>query len=242
MAGSSANRFPVRPTRRVAGASQPLAQLAYAHLMQQLLEGALAPGDRLSVVELAEHLGCSRVPVMEAMKRLDAEGFVEIVPQVGCRVARPDADEVRDFFELFAAVEGCVTRLAAARREDAELSEFKALCARLDRELKTAGGPEARDPRYRRLNLDFHSAIHRLARAPLACSVAAGMWDRSDFFIKVAFGSLYFSRRVRQAHLAIRRAIIEGNPDAAEAAIAGQLREVGEAVAARLAAAGQSLS
>ena len=242
MAVSSANRFPVRPTRRGAGIAQPLAQLAYAHLMQHLLEGDLAPGDRLSVVDLAGELGCSRVPVMEAMKRLDAEGFVEIVPQVGCRVARPEAGEVRDFFELFAAVEGCVTRLAAARRDADDIAAFKALCAKLDQELKTAGGPQERDPRYRRINLDFHSAIHRLARAPLACTVAAGMWDRSDFFIKVAFGSLYFSRRVRQAHLAIRRAIIDGDPDAAEAAIAGQLREVGAAVAARLAAAGQSVS
>ena len=89
---------------------------------------------------------------------------------------------------------------------------------------------------------EIASAIHRLARAPLACSVAAGMWDRSDFCIKVAFGSLYFSRQVRQAHLAIRRAIVDGDPDAAEAAIAGQLREVGISVAARLAAAGQSVS
>jgi DNA-binding GntR family transcriptional regulator len=47
---------------------------------------------------------------------------------------------------------------------------------------------------------------------------------------------------VRQAHLAIRRAIVDGDPDAAEAAIAGQLREVGISVAARLAAAGQSVS
>ena len=119
-------------------------------------------------------------------------------------------------------------------RDAAEIERLKALCGQIDRELKEAGGPEARDPRYRRLNLEFHSAIHRLARAPLACAVAAGMWDRSDFFIKVAFGSLYFNRRVRHAHLAIRRAIVDGDPRAAEAAIATHLRQVGEAVATRL--------
>jgi len=235
MASQSSSRFPVRPSRRAASSgTQPLAQGAYEHLMQRLLEGELAPGDRLSVIDLSAQLACSRVPVMEALKRLDAEGFVEIIPQVGCRVAQPDAAEVRDFFELFAAVEGCVARLAAGRRDDDEVREFKALCAQIDRELKEAGGPEARDPRYRRLNLEFHSAIHRLARAPLACAVAAGMWDRSDFFIKVAFGSLYFNRRVRHAHLAIRRAIVDGDPQAAEAAIATHLRQVGEAVATRL--------
>ena len=231
MAGRRSGNFPVRGS---GGDGTPLAHGAYAHLMQALLEGPLAPGDRLSVVDLAAQLGCSRVPVMEAVKRLAAEGFVDVIPQVGCRVARPDPAEVRDFFELFAAVEGCVTRLAAARRTADDLPTFKALCTRLDLALKAAGGPDARDPAYRRINLEFHTAIHQLARAPLACAVASGMWDRSDFFIKVAFGSLYFNRRVRQAHSAMRKAIVDGDPDSAEAAIEEHLRGVGAAVAARL--------
>ena len=228
--------FPVRESQRASGgAAVPLAERAYRHLMEALLEGDLQPGDRLSVVATATALGCSRVPVMEALKRMDAEGFVEIIPQVGCRVAQPDPGEVQDFFELFAAVEGCVTRLAAARRTTDDATSFKALCSTLDTQLKAAGGPQARDPAYRRINLAFHTAIHRCARAPLACAVAAGMWDKSDFFIKLAFGSLYFNKRVREAHRAIRQAILAGDPEAAEAATERHLREVGAAVAARLA-------
>jgi DNA-binding GntR family transcriptional regulator len=230
--------FPVRPSRRAGGTpGVALATTAHGHLMQQLLEGELAPGDRLSVVDIAAELACSRVPVMEALKRLDAEGFVEIIPQVGCRVARPAPDEVRDFFELFASVEGCVTRLAALRRSAEDLAEFKALCADIDQALRAAGSPAARDPAYRRLNLEFHTALHRYSRAPLACAVAAGMWDRSDFFIRLAFGSLYFNKRVRQAHARIRRAVIEGDGAAAEDAVAEHLRAVGAGVAEKLAAA-----
>ncbi|MGE3773689.1 MAG: GntR family transcriptional regulator [Gammaproteobacteria bacterium] len=232
--------FPVRATRSaVDPAGAALAQMAYRHLMQQLLEGDLAPGARLSVVELAAELACSRVPVMEALKRLDAEGFVEIVPQVGCRVATPRPDEVRDFFEMFAAVEGCVTRFAAQRRTAADLVEFRKLCADIDRALRRAGGPDSRDPVYRRLNLDFHTALHRYARAPLACAVAAGLWDRSDFFIRLAFGSLYFDRRVKAAHAEIRRAVVAGDGEAAQVAVAAHLRAVGAAVAQRLAAGAQ---
>ena len=62
-----------------------------------LLEGDLAAGDKLSVVDLTRTLDCSRVPVMEALKRLAGDGFVQIVPQVGCRVVTPRADDVRDF-------------------------------------------------------------------------------------------------------------------------------------------------
>lgn len=233
-------RFPVRPTRPATGEPAALAATAYAHLMQQLLEGELQPGDRLSVVDIAHGLSCSRVPVMEALKRLDAEGFVEIIPQVGCRVATPEPSEVRDFFELFASVEGCVTRLAAQRRTDGDLREFERVCAGIDRALRGAGSPADRDPVYRRLNLEFHGALHRYARAPLACAVAAGMWNRSDFFIRLAFGSLYFDRRVKQAHARMRKAVVEGDAANAEAAVEDHLRTVGERVAARLAGAGQA--
>ncbi len=224
MAGVTSKRFPVRPTHRGGEPAHALAQSAYTHLMQQLLEGELEPGARLSVVDMAAELSCSRVPVMEALKRLDAEGFVEITPQVGCRVATPQPDEVRDFFELFAVVEACVTRLAAQRRTADDVAGFKLLCAEIDRRLRGAGSANARDPVYRRLNLAFHTA-----------SGAAGLWDRSDFFIRIAFGSLYFNRRVLQAHAQMRRAIIEGDGAAAGEAVGTHLRAVGTAVAQRLA-------
>ncbi|MGD9604344.1 MAG: GntR family transcriptional regulator [Gammaproteobacteria bacterium] len=231
---------------RVSGAPRPMlragnaprAQDAYAYLLTELLEGTLGPGDWLSIVDIAATLDCSRVPVMEAIKRLAGEGFLTILPQVGCRVVVPDPAEIHDFFTLFAAVEGCISRLAAERRTAADLVEFRETCAQVDRLLKQAGGPAARDPVYRHANTLFHAHLHRLARAPSACAIAAGLWDRSDFYIKVAFGSLYFSRRVRQAHVAIRRAIVAGDPDGAERAVELHLRAVGSDVSARLAARG----
>ncbi len=222
-------------TPRVAESSNALAQNAYAFLLGELLEGKLQPNDWLSIVAIAEQLQCSRVPVMDAIKRLAREGFVTIQPQVGCRVAVPEPAEVHDFFSLFAAVEGCVARLAAERRTTEDIVEFKQTCQQIDRLLRGAGGPAAHDPAYRRANVLFHSHIHRIARAPSACQIAASLWDRSDFYIKVAFGSLYFSRRVRQAHNAISRALINGDPVAAEMAVEGHLRAVGESVSRHLA-------
>ncbi len=207
---------------------------AYAHLLLELLEGELRPDDWIAVNDIASKLDCSRVPVMEAVKRLAGDGFLTIVPQVGCRVVSPEPREVLDFFSLFAAVEGCVTRMAAERRAPEELVGFKEVCAHVDRLLRDAGPPSAHDPVYRRANLLFHSQIHALAKSPQTCRVAMGMWDRSDFYIKVAFGSLHFNQRVRAAHLAIRRAIEQGNADEAERAVEQHLRAVGLAVSRRL--------
>lgn len=227
--------------RRAAGANGDptvtarAAGTAYAHLKERLLEGDLDQGDKLSVVDLTRQLGCSRVPVMEALKRLEGEGFVHIVPQVGCSVVRPSPADVRDFFSLFAVVEARVTRFAAERRSAADLEEFARVCAHIDSALETAAGPGVNDPTYRRLNLLFHGCIHRMARSPVTTTIAADLWDRSDFYIKLAFGSLYFPRRVREAHARLRSALLAGDAAAAGAAIAGQLEEVGEGVATALA-------
>jgi DNA-binding FadR family transcriptional regulator len=63
---------------------------------------------------------------------------------------------------------------------------------------------------------------------------SAGLWDRSDFYIRVAFGSLYFSRRVRRAHGTVRDAILEGRAMEAETAMREHLQAVGTAVAGEL--------
>ncbi|MGE0337204.1 MAG: GntR family transcriptional regulator [Gammaproteobacteria bacterium] len=209
-------------------------EAAYAHLKHRLLEGDLTAGNKISVVEVTRALDCSRVPVMEALKRLESEGFIRIVPQVGCRVVTPVPADVRDFFSLFAAVEGTVTRLAAERRDAREVADFESTCDSIDAALADAAPPGEPDPTYRRLNLLFHSHIHRMARSPVTTAIASSLWDRSDFYIKLAFGSLYFSRRVREAHAAIRRAIAAGDGTGAGTAIASQLEFVGEAVAAAL--------
>jgi len=229
--------LPQHLTTAIEGRAAPLARAdaAYAHLLENLLEGPLMAGERLSVVALTETLNCSRVPVMEAMKRLAGEGFVQIVPQVGCHVVTPRFADVRDFFVLFAAVEATVAGFAAARRNTADVAEFVAVCARVDAGAAQAKGPGEPDPTYRRLNLLFHSCIHRMARSPLATGFARSLWDRSDFYIKLAYGSLYFSQRVRSAHETIRAAVIAGDPSAAEAAVKAHLLDVGSGVAARFA-------
>jgi len=211
------------------------AENAYETVRIELLEGALEPGDKVSVVELARQLGCSRVPVMEALKRLEGEGLLEIVPQVGCRIVTPSAADVADFFILFAGVESTVTAFAADRRTAEDIERFRALCESIDTDVGLAGDPAARDPMYRRLNLRFHGEIHRMARSPVASRMAATLWDRSDFYIKMVFGSLYFSKRVVRSHRDIRRAVINGDAAAAANAVGEHLKSVGRAVTDHLA-------
>ena len=210
------------------------AEQAYESLKMRLLEGDLDPDDTVSVTELSAQLECSRVPVMEALKRLEGDGFIRIVPQVGCRGVVPPPYQIRVFFTLLARAEASVAGFAAARRNQEDLASLDRVWNDLEAHLERAGGPASRDPLYRRLNLMFFGQIHAIARSPIASGLAAGMWDRSDFYIKIAFGSLYFSRDVRASQRRIRRAIVEGVVDDAERHVRQFLDTVGERVAHRL--------
>ena len=89
-------------------------------------------GSRISIEEVKTEFGVTKQPVMDAMRRLEAVGIVQIVPQSGCRVAHYTAQEVLDFFNLFGRFEGEVAAAAATRRTDAQLAELDAAWQRIE--------------------------------------------------------------------------------------------------------------
>jgi DNA-binding GntR family transcriptional regulator len=162
-----------------------MASVAYQQIKEQLLEGHWKAGERLSLEIFKTALGVSKQPIMEALRRLDADGLVEIIPQVGCRVASYDSHDVADYFTLFGAFEGAIAGVAATRRTDADLTvlhgvhlQIGDLCGHTDRTTRAHG--------YRVLNRDFHGVIHRMARSTLVEEMSLRMWDLSDFLINTA--------------------------------------------------------
>lgn len=198
---------------------------AYAVLKDRLLEGTYGTGQRLGPDDLAAELGISRQPVFDALKRLSAEGFIDITPQVGSRVVSYDAGEVRDFFELFAAVEGAATAMAALRRSDDDLGSLRRISAEIGALVRLRSASD-RAHGYRVLNRDFHSTIHRCCRTPIVDAICSGMYDRADFFINgtAAVSPLADSVAERHAdHQRILAALADGDPDAARAAAADHI-------------------
>ena len=84
-------------------------------LRREIVEGALVPGTRITEASVARRHGVSRVPVREALRALEAEGFVESTPNVGSRVAAIPVDEADDLFAVREALEISTARRAALR-------------------------------------------------------------------------------------------------------------------------------
>jgi DNA-binding GntR family transcriptional regulator len=139
---------------------------AAQRLRALIVEGGIAPGQKLNERELAERLQVSRTPLREALKLLTAEGLVEHLPNRGAIAVRLSADDVTHAFEVMAALEGLSGELACARISDAEVAELQAL------NYEMRAHHARRDlSAYYRLNARIHQAINRAARNPVLSEI-----------------------------------------------------------------------
>ena len=105
--------------------SPTLSERSAELIRERILAGDFASGDRLVEAKIAEQLGISRGPLREALKQLAAEGLVREEPRRGTFVATPTADDVRDIYDLRAAIEGRATRLVIANGDPAALEALR---------------------------------------------------------------------------------------------------------------------
>jgi DNA-binding GntR family transcriptional regulator len=144
---------------------------AYRHLMQDVLRGRWEPGDTLSTYALAEELGISRTPVLEALKRLESEGLVEIIPQVGSRIVRPTPEALEELFALRGALEGLAAAAAARRIDDNTLAALEAMLRRLE-DAADRGDRAA----YENLDQQFHLRVIEASGMSRVDHAAQGVW------------------------------------------------------------------
>ncbi|MEZ5713429.1 MAG: GntR family transcriptional regulator [Sphingobium sp.] len=174
----------------------------YDHILSQLLSAQVRLGQRLLVRQLCEELGVSRHPVMTALNRLDAQGLVEILPQVGCEVINPARSEISDFFIMFERQEGLLAELAAERRSELQLEYLR----RLHRGMMAGDvGGQGEAGEYGSPGHAFHWMVHGMARSPLLARRQRGQFMMFDFFI----GQLTGSGRSAEYHAQEHQEIVD---------------------------------
>ncbi len=191
----------------------------YDELKERLMEGRYAAGERLSAETLRQEFGVSKQPVMEALRRLAGDGLMEIVPQVGSRVARYDLREVEDFYVMFGGFEGTIAGIAALRRTEEQLAALDAVSQRIDA-LRRETNASARSHGYRIWNRRFHEVIHEMAHSRIMAETSRRMWDLSDFLINTTGVPQPLSSALDDRHAdheSIRAALHAGDQAAARA-------------------------
>ncbi|WP_158689602.1 GntR family transcriptional regulator [Streptomyces niveus] len=203
------------------------AELAYRRLRERLLSGQNDPGDRLTELDLCEELGMSRTPVREALRRLQSDGLVTSTGR-GVVVSSLSPQEMRHAMQLHGALDALAAKLAASAQRDGRLSPAQLA------ELKDASRHAARNAGDGvtpadawRANLDFHMLLARLSGNPLLEDALDRIWAR---FAIVSRTNINRRRDLSPGqHDAIVRAIVAGDPEAAEAASAAHVHEAATA-------------
>ena len=103
----------------------PLRDVVFNTLRQAILRGELKPGERLMEIQLANKLGVSRTPIREAIRKLELEGLVLMIPRKGAEVAQITEKSLRDVLEVRRALEELAVQLACDRMTAKGLEELK---------------------------------------------------------------------------------------------------------------------
>jgi DNA-binding GntR family transcriptional regulator len=199
----------------------PLRHAVLEEIRRRIIGGAYSPGERVYEDQIAADLDVSRNPVREALQALAGEGFIELEPRRGARVAVVSQTRAGELFEVREVLEGLVASLAATRRTDAEVAAMRAAVEQ---------GCEAAErgnlTELPALNTRFHTLLATSARnAMLAETIehlrhliewiysqriaerAPRSWQEHSLIVDaIAGGDAHTAERVARAHIALARA------------------------------------
>ncbi|MDR2043367.1 MAG: GntR family transcriptional regulator [Clostridium sp.] len=115
----------------------PLRDVVFNTLRQAILTGELKPGERLLEIHLANRLGVSRTPIREAIRKLELEGLVIMIPRRGAEVAQITEKSLKDVMEVRRAMDALSVELACDRITPQELTDLCKACEHFEQAVKT---------------------------------------------------------------------------------------------------------
>ncbi|HZU64474.1 MAG TPA: GntR family transcriptional regulator [Novosphingobium sp.] len=159
-----------------------LPETLYQAVREAILDGRFAPGAELRQEVLARQYGVSRVPLREALSRLQADGLIELRPRRGFAVAELDVVEIIELFELRMVVEQHALEVAARMRSEADLREIEALLVQMEEiEAHTPGN----FPEWLDLNRRFHHRLVACAGRERLAATVSNLRDATEPYVRL---------------------------------------------------------
>jgi len=193
------------------GTYRTMQEIVYDTIRDAILNGRYRPGERLVADELAKEIGVSRMPVREALHRLEATGLVTLTPHRGAVVNELSESEIIEIYHIRGVLDGLATRLAAPHLARADYDRLHVILDGM------AAAVKAKDlDRVLRVNRDFHQFIWQAARAPRLHSLLENLYVASQRFRNI---SVLLPGRLEQLtheHRRIAQALARGDAARAE--------------------------
>lgn len=183
-----------------------------------IIQRRLEPGQKIDQIRLAEELNVSLVPVREALRALEAEGLVMIVPRRGAFVTEVSKEHLDDLYAARQIIEGEVAYRAVDRLTDGDLERLRALAEAM--KARTAEG----DIRgFMALNREFHMTIYERAGNQHLIDIIYGLWERSELYRFRYVFVLHNAGMVHEEHSEIVKACADRDAERLRACVVAHI-------------------
>ena len=160
---------------------KPLRELVFEALREAIIKGVLKPGERMMEIQLAEEMGVSRTPVREAIRKLELECLVAMVPRKGAYVADLSMKDIVEVFEIRGALEGLAAELAAERITEEELEELERYLVRI---MESIGADDL--SLMVEVDTDFHTQLYKASRNERLSQIISNLREQIQRFRKTS--------------------------------------------------------
>ena len=165
------------------GGYQPRGEASARRARDAILDGRLPPGTRVRQEALARRFGVSRIPVREALRLLESQGLVTLIPHSGARVARLDLAEHLELYRIREALEPVAAAASAPLLSDEQLAELH----RLADEIAVSAGDQLR---WLDLDRQFHLGSYAAAPMPRLLGMIDDLWSTTQHYRRAYHGTL----------------------------------------------------
>ncbi len=190
---------------------KPLREVVFESIRGAIISGILKPGERLMEVQLAEKLGVSRTPIREAIRKLELEGLVIMIPRKGAYVADLSIKDITDVLEVRSALESLAAGLAALRMTDEEIEELEMTAVQFNQAIE--------DNDFDKMvqkDIDFHDKIFKATRNEKLIQISNNLREQVQRFRIMYIEKANKSKKLAKDHYEIAEAISQRNIDKAE--------------------------
>lgn len=187
-------------------------------IRQEILDGRLKPGERIRQEDLAARLSSSRIPVREALRQLESEGLVVLVPNSGAWIARLDLTECIEIYKIRERLEPLALGESVARLTSADLKELAGLAAEIEQDSTVDG--------FLALDRKFHLLSYSNAKLPVLQRMITQFWNTTQHYRRAYVTLIGGANRwiINAEHRLILEAIRRGAADEAEVLLRAHIR------------------
>jgi DNA-binding GntR family transcriptional regulator len=207
-----------RPFAPIEDGRKTLAAHVHERIRDAILTRTFAPGMRLDQIQLAESLNVSLAPVREALKSLEAEGLVTIIPRRGAFVTESSIVDLDELYFARALIEGETIYHAVPNLTEQDIRDLQELVS----QMKQAADQEVSS--YIHLNREFHLRIYSALNNQHLLQVIRNLWERSELYRYRYMLGVHNTERVHAEHEAILNACQRGDQAGAREAAVMHIR------------------